>query len=193
MAGADNLQNALRTAVEDGRVSPDEDSPPLLWATRALMRAYVTHCYRTEYYDRVFASGRFGDILHSVVPIKERQPVLASSSFFAVDDRRLERDLPRLVLNVIPSSQEETTVIFSYPRTHADSCRERIQPILQSCGENQLLALSTMILDATENFFVRPSHVAGWPDQKRMRIEEAFRSTVTQDADLQPANDLMLF
>ncbi|MGU3421818.1 hypothetical protein [Methylobacterium sp. D54C] len=50
-----------------------------------------------------------------------------------------------------------------------------------------------MTLDATENFLMRPSHVAGWSEAKRDLIQGAFLSTVVAGTNLRPEPGHLLF
>ena len=71
--------------------------------------------------------------------------------------------------------------------------RKRIAPIILKSGDEKLLALSTLMLDATENFFVRPSHLLSWPDEKRETIEKSFMTTISEAAYLKAKPEFMLF
>lgn len=94
---------------------------------------------------------------------------------------------------MIPLSVDETAVIFSYPKVHSGPARRHIAPVMMKSGEDQLLALSTLALDTTENFFLRASHVDSWSDEKKAFIQKAYFSTVKDGAYLKPHAELMLF
>jgi hypothetical protein len=50
-----------------------------------------------------------------------------------------------------------------------------------------------MLVDRAENFFVSPSHVDGWPVEKRKAIEDAIVAMVIHGQPAKPSPDLMLF
>jgi hypothetical protein len=50
-----------------------------------------------------------------------------------------------------------------------------------------------MLVDRAENFFVSPSHVDGWPLEKRKAIEDAIVAMVIHGQPAKPSPDLMLF
>lgn len=72
----------------------------------------------------------------------------------------------------------------------------RFRPCCRALGApmiKRMFALSHMIVDRAENFFVSPSHVEGWSAGKRKVIEEAFVGTVIRGEPATPSPDLMLF
>lgn len=193
MESALRLQSAYMMQIKLGIVDKNEPCAAGIEATRAWYKSWLVWRYRYQHYDLALANGRFKDILHSTFTISGRMPVLASSSFFPVDDTLADKGATRIALNVIPIASDETAVVFSYPKVQSGTARKRIAPVMLKSGEAQLLAFSTMVLDATENFFMRLSHVASWSDEKRNRIEKAFASTVSEGTFLQPSPELMLF
>jgi hypothetical protein len=84
-------------------------------------------------------------------------------------------------------------VIFSYPKTQSAHARKYIAPVMLKNGDTRLLALSTLVLDTTENFYLRPSHVDSWASEKRDAIQKAYFSTVKDGAFLEPTPEYMLF
>ncbi|MER8809559.1 hypothetical protein [Mesorhizobium australicum] len=193
MLGAIRVQTTLQNLVKLGRVEASEASPAMMAATQALLKSWLVWRYRFQHYDRTLAKGDYSSIMHSTFSIAGHRPVLASSSYFPIDDVSLSKKTVWIALNVIPVGEEDTEVIFSYPKALSGPARRRIASVMTKTGEDQLSSLSTLVLDSTENFFMRPSHIEGWPDEKRQRIEEAFFSTVTKGAVLQPSPELMLF
>lgn len=193
MLAAVRLQTGLRTLVERGSVSGSEWSPPMQKATGALLKSWLVWRFRNLHYDFALAKADYKSILHSTYTITGRKPVLASSSFFPIDDLRMSKKTVWVALNVIPIADDETAVVFSYPKVHSGIARKRIAPVMTTFGEERIATLSNLILDSTENFFMRPSHVANWPDERRRRIEEAYFATVRNNVFLQPSPDLMLF
>lgn len=193
MESGARLQAAHVWRVDSGVVGANEASPSAIAPMEQMYKSWQVWRYRNKYYDHVFADGDYKDILHSTFIIAGRQPVLAAASFFPIDNRFPKDSKARIALNVIPISQDETAVIFSYPKEQSGPSRRHIANVMLKKGDDQLLALSTLMLDTTENFFIRPSHVAGWSDEKRSFIEKAYLSTVTAGAFLRNAPELMLF
>jgi len=192
MENAIRLQNAYEAQIKLGNLSPNEASPHALAATGAMYKSWLTYRHRLDKYDKELAAGRYKNILHSIFTIKGRRAVLASSSFFPAGDDPVAKNMTRIALNIIPVAVDETAVIFSYPKSQSGIARKRIANVILKSGEDKLLALSTLVLDATENFFMRPSHIASWSEDKRILIEKSFMSTV-HGVYLQTAPELMLF
>lgn len=193
MESAIRLQMAHQTNVKMGIVKPDEPTISALAPVDAMHKSWLVWRYRYMHYDVNFAKGMYQGIAHSMFKISGRQAVAASSSFFPTDDNPHNKKAVRIALNLIPLSLEETAVIFSYPKVHSGPARRHIAPVMMKRGEEQLLALSTLALDTTENFFLRPSHVDSWSNEKKGFIQEAYFSTVKHGAHLKPHQELMLF
>ncbi|MBC2857987.1 hypothetical protein [Stappia sp. 28M-7] len=193
MEAAMRLQTTLERQIAAGVVPKDAPSPAMLEATGHMMKAWGVWKHRLEFYDRPFIKGRFGDVLHSTFTIEGRKPILASSSFFSVDDKAWGKRFAALTLNVIPMSATQSTVIVSYPKELSGKARRYVAPIFLKSGEERLYALSHMLVDRAENFFVSPSHVESWPEEKRKSIEDAFVGTVIHGQPAKPSPDLMLF
>lgn len=193
MSGAVKAQSILNKLIAKGRVLENSDSEPMRFATFAFLKAWLLWRFRFDHYDHALNNGNFETITHSKIIISGRSPVIASSAFFPIEDTSLSKKTKWIALNIIPIGASETAVIFSYPKKDSSISRKRIAGVMTSKGEKQLVALSTLVLDSTENFFLRPSHVKGWSDVKKTRIEEAFISTVSKTAYLKPDPDLMLF
>lgn len=191
--GAAKLQHAHISNVEAGLVKADAASASAFAPVHAAHKAWLTWRYRSHYYDMNMLKGRFREITHSIFTISGRPPVVASSSFFPTVENPEDNKKPRIALNIIPLSADETAIIFSYPKAQSSDARKYLAPIMLKNGEDRLLALSTLALDTTENFFLRPSHVDSWPDDKRTSIQKAYFSTVKEGAYLKAQPEYMLF
>lgn len=191
--GAAKLQYTHQSNVKLGRVNPNELTISAMAPVAAMYKAWMTLQYRFDHYDQNMLKGRFGEITHSIFMISDRPAVLASSSFFPTIENPKDNKMPRIALNMIPLSENETAVIFSYPKVQSARARKFIAPIMLKIGEERLLALSTLALDTTENFFLRPSHVDGWSAAKKHIIQESYFSTVTKGAFLKARPEYMLF
>jgi hypothetical protein len=193
MEAAMRLQTTLQRQIAAGIVPKDEPSAAMMEATAHMMKAWGVWKHRLEFYDKPLVKQRYDDVGHSVFVIEGSKPVLASSSFFSVDDRAWGKRFAGVALNVIPRSTTEAAVIVSYPKEQSGEARRYVAPIFLKSGEERLLALSHMLVDRAENFFVSPSHLEGWPDAKRRSIEEAFVGTVIRGEPAKRSSDLMLF
>jgi hypothetical protein len=193
MEGAMRLQMTLERQIAAGVVPKDAASSAMLEATGHMMKAWGVWKHRLEFYDRPFEKGRFDDVLHSTFTIEGRKPILASSSFFSVDDRAWGKRFAAVTLNVIPTSETQSTVIVSYPKEQSGKARRYFAPIILKRGEERLYALSHMLVDRSENFFISPSHLDGWSAEKRKAIEDAFVGTVIRGQSATPSPNLMLF
>ncbi|AMS45544.1 hypothetical protein [Aminobacter aminovorans] len=193
MEAAMRLKTTLHRQVRAGIVPKDETSPAMIEATAYMMKSWGVWKHRLEFYDKPMVKRRFDDVGHSIFVIEGRKPVLASSSFFSVDDRLWGKRFAGVTLNVIPTSVTETAVIVSYPKEQSGQARRYVAPVFLKRGDERLVALSHMIVDRAENFFVSPAHLEGWPVDKRTQIEEAFVGTVIRGEAAKPSPELMLF
>lgn len=193
MEAAMRLQTTLQRQIAAGLVPRDAPSAAMMEATGHMMKAWGVWKHRLEFYDKPLVKGEFDDVGHSIFVIEGRKPVLASSSFFSVDDKAWGKRFAGVTLNVIPTSTSEAAVIVSYPKEQSGQARRYVAPIFLKSGEEQLLALSHMLVDRAENFFVSPVHLEGWPDTKRKSIEDAFVGTVIRGEPAKRSQDLMLF
>lgn len=192
MESAIRMQTTLEEQIKLGKVPANESSPVMMAATGALYKSWLVYRYRVQCFDQELIKGRYKNVLHSIFTIKGRVPVLAASSFFPVADDPMKKNMPRVSLNLIPIAADETAVIFSYAKSQSGVARRRIANVILKSGDEKLLALSTLILDTMENFFLRPSHVASWSEDKRKLIEASFVSTIDGHY-LEPKPEFMLF
>lgn len=194
MDGAIRVQGGLNFLVENGVVRSDETSAPMVQATVQLLRSWGMYKYRNRFYDSAILRKRFGQIKHSVFAIEGEKPVLAASSFFSVKPPKRPGHLfPGVSLNVVPMTQSKTVVVFSYASDHSGDVRKYIAPIILAKGGAQKQRLSEMIVYRAENFFISPSQVASWSEDKRRTIETTFIESMLKDVDPVESEALMLF
>lgn len=192
MDGGLRIQGALNFLVEKGQVPSDEASPPIVQATVQLLKSWGMYKYRLKYFDNDLRAHRFKNVKHSVFSIEHEKPVLAASSFFSVKPpKKPGASFPGVCLNVIPISMSKTVVVFSYASAHSGDVRKYISSVILSKGDLKKQRLSEMIVYRAENFFMAPSEVASWSDEKRKAIETAFFASV--DADPIQDSRLLLF
>ncbi len=192
MESAMRLQIALEKKINEGSVPKNAVSEPMIAATQHMLKAWGVWKHRLEFYDKPLIKGRFGEILHSTFIISGRKPVLASSSFFSVDNKEWGKRFAAVTLNLVPLSDSETAVVISYPRSQSGAARRYVASVFLKSGEEQLLELSYLLVNRAENFFMLPSHVDAWPQQKRKTIEKEFVGTIA-GVPATRSSDLMLF
>jgi len=193
MQGGLQAQTALVGAVKRGQVSENEVSPTMVAATMELMKSWVVYRYRAKFFDMALVRGRYTDIKHSVFIIKG-EPKIACSAFFGVEFRRPGKLFPAVCLNIVPIGEDETAVIFSYASEDSGKVRRFIAPVMLQQDETaKLLQLSHLIVNNAENFFLRPSVVARWTEEKKSYLISAFLSTIDRKMDAAFDERQMLF
>lgn len=194
LEGGAKVAHLHESNVKLGLVKADDPTTISAFAPMdAMFKAWLVWQYRFEHYDKSLEKGRYKEILHSVFTIADRPPVIASSSCFPTVENPRNNRKPRIALNIVPLTGTETAVIFSYPKAQSGDARRFLAQVMLKSGEERLLALSTLALDTTENFFLRPSHVDGWPAEKKSIVQDAYFSTVQKGAFLKARPEYMLF
>lgn len=193
MEGAARIQGAYQTLVATGKIPSDRMTPQGLEATQHLLKAWGVWKYRYRYFDKDLANRQFDNIKHSIFKIENEKPILAASSFFSVEDKPWGQSFPAAILNVIPTADLETVVIFSYADEHSGKVRKYISSIILAKDREKKYELSYMLLNRAENFFMSPAAVQSWPEDKKRFIEASFFSTAQQVAEINRDPRLMLF
>jgi hypothetical protein len=187
------IQSAYETLVSKGRASATEPSSPGMEAIQHMLKAYSVWRYRRDHFDVDLTAGRYGNLRHSYFVIEGEKPILTSSSFFSVDSKPWGRPFAAVLLNVVPLDHSTTAVIFSYHKNHSGKVRRYIAPVIMSKGSQQKHELSLLLLQNADNFFLSPSVVKAWSDERRERIETAFASTILGERRIERSPDFMLF
>jgi len=147
MDGAVRVQGGLNFLVESGDVRPDETSGPMITASVQLLKSWGMYKYRSKFYDSTILRKRFDGIKHSAFIIENEKPVLAASSFFSVKPPKRPGHLfPGVSLNVVPTTESKTIVVFSYASEHSRDVRKYIAPIILTKGDARKRRLSEMIV-----------------------------------------------
>jgi len=181
LEGAGRIQGAVNKLIERGELEGETPTPEAAEALQHMLKAWGTWKYRFRNFDEPLAKGRFDGIQHSVITLNHDAPSMAASSFFSAKDKVWGRPFPAAIVNIVPVSATETVVIVSYAREHSGIVRRLVAPIvLEKDAKRRLLLLSQLIVDRMENFYIRPSVVAGWGDAKRdFILDEFFKSIFT--------------
>lgn len=192
MESAMRLQATLEQQIAVGRVPKDKPSLPMIEATKHMMKFWGVWKHRLQHYDKPLVSGKYKTIEHSFFTIENRNSVLAASSFFSVDNKQWGKAFAAVTVNVIPLSAQSAAVIVSYPKEQSGLARRYVSPVFLKTGDERLLALSYLLIDRAENFFVSPKHLATWTDAKKKLVEDTFVSTIGGQS-AKPSAELMLF
>ncbi|WP_156334236.1 MULTISPECIES: hypothetical protein [unclassified Shinella] len=193
MEAAMRLQATLQFQIAAGRVPKDQPSVPMIEATQHMLKSWGVWKHRLEHYDKPLLSRRFEEIEHSVFEILNRKPALAASSFFSVDNKPWGKPFSAVALNVIPTSSQSSVVIVSYPKAQSGAARRYVAPVFLRDGEERLAELSCLLIDRAENFFVAPSQLATWNDDKKKEIVARFVKTAFDGQRGERNDGLLLF
>lgn len=148
--------------------------------------------YRAQFSNGYFEDGKCADLVHNVILLGDQLPAIAVSSLFSFDCV-LSNCRTYIVLNVFPTTTNETAVVFSYLPTDADRVRQFLKEILKQTGERQMRALSSLIIRYVENFFISPQLYNSWNKEKVKDIEDAFDKTLFSKGELPNEMDYTLF
>ena len=133
MEAAGRIQGSYQKEVEAGRLPGDAPSPHGAMAVEYMIKSWNVWRHRFEYFDRNFFKPSYNHIIHDKFEISGQEPVLASSSYFYV--QYSANQLPiSFVLNVVPVSEQNTYVIFSYPKKDKNKIRKFLRPVLEKTG-----------------------------------------------------------
>lgn len=172
MEAAGRIQGLYQRQVSLGQVPGDQPSQAGVEAIGYLKKSHDLWRYRVKHFDRCFVDRRFDRIKHST-HIIEGPPTVGSSSFYYV--KYEHKKLPIAgTLNVVPISDNQTLVVFSYPGDQSSKVRKFLSPIFTKSGTNRELEISRFIIHCTENFFLSPTVYAAWSEEKISRIKKDF-------------------
>lgn len=178
MEGAVKIQGAYQDRVARGIDDGNVPTPASMEAVSRMMIAWQTHQYRSEQFDQTFVTRDFGNLEHDVIEMNGQRATLAASCLFSLDEIPSANDCARVILNVIPVSEDKTVAIFSFSGQDAGKARMAIDRILASTGYLQKYEISKLLIERTENFALSPKHVASWSADKLEAIKSAFMATL---------------
>ena len=192
MEAASKIQSAYLQLLELGLDPADQPSEAGMTAVGKMVIAWQTWKYKTDF-DEVFLKENYDLICHDTFTINLPRPTIAVSALFSMDDFVLEDDVLRVVLNVIPVTENHTHIIFSYRKQDTDIARVALDRVLNTLGTYQLYEISRLILNNCENFVLNPKYVDDWSEAKRETIRKYFVATILKgDMEFQ-SSDLYLF
>lgn len=194
MEAASKFQLAYLSRVSRGLDPSNNPSPAGLVATQQLMNAYQTYQYRADNFDRGLLYKRYDSVEHDAIIFDDQSPAIAVSSLFSVDElAKYDNETPNVILNVVPTTTQQTVVVFSYTKEDRAAVKPILQRIFLSQGDLQKYELSKLILTRVENFLISPVHFSAWAMAKKETIMNAFASTLMAGTEPREHPDLMLF
>jgi hypothetical protein len=191
MEAATRTQSLYQQRIEAGIDKGNEPELAGTMAVEQMMTAYSTYTYKTVL-DQALLDRNFKILTHEIVRLTPQLPAIAASVFFDLDTRRYQEDPPRVALNILPISRDETVAIFSFTDADARPVREYIREILASSGEYQKYLVSRLLLLHAENFVVAPALFETWNEAKRDAIRDFFLKTIRYGSAEQ-SKDFYLF
>jgi hypothetical protein len=120
-------------------------------------------------------------VQHDVVDLGQTDPCIAVSSLFSLDDVRVQDDVARVALTVLPTSTGRTVAVMSYADRDARKARTRLWPVLRARGERQRYLLSRLILERSDNVVFSPALVERLSDERRDIIVRFFEATILRN------------
>lgn len=194
MEAAMRLQMVYSGLVSRGDASATVPDPAGMEAFIQFLTFWNLWKYREAHYDRDILKGRYDNIKHSIFKIENERPLVAASTFFFIDEKRYGQPFAALATNVVPLSDSETVVIFSYAKQHSGKARKFIAPVIAAGGQKQKYELSYLLINNAENWFISPQVVESWPENKRKLIERAFGAAFPSEGTVaERIPELMLF
>ena len=194
MEGATKLQSSLIKAVEEGKLSPDVASVPMMVATEAMMRSYAFYKYRVTNFDQAYMTSDFSSVTHDVAIFEGQEPTIAASTFSSLKPVIDPSGFVGIVINVIPMPGNRMAAVFSYASSEAGAARASLNRVLTSVGPVQKYELSKHLLAVTENFVLNPKFVGTWSAERRAAIVSAFETTIgAANPDVGENEGYMLF
>ena len=176
MEAATRTQSMYQKRIEAGIDKGNEPELAGMMAVEQMMTAHATFAYKT-WLDEALLDRNFDLLTHEIVRLASQPPAIAASVFFDLDTRRYQDEPPRIALNILPISHDETVVIFSFTEADAEPVREYISDILAAAGEYQKYLISRLLVLHAENFVVAPALFDSWCDAKRNAIRDFFLKT----------------
>jgi hypothetical protein len=177
MEAAVRTQSMYQQRIEAGIDNGNEPELAGMMAVEHMMTAHSTFVYKS-WLDEALLGRDFNILNHEIVRLAPQAPAIAASVFFDLDTRRYQDEPPRIALNILPVSRDETVVIFSFTDADAEPVREYIDEIFRSSGEYQKYLISRLLLLHAENFVVAPALFDNWNDEKRNAIRHFFLETI---------------
>jgi hypothetical protein len=192
MEAASRVQGAYLSRVRRGIDFGNEPSQAEFQATQRLILAYAAYQYKYTL-DAALNARRFKFLRHEVIRIPTKMATVAGNAVYSVDDVADGDTWLRIHLNVLPISQSETVVVFSYLKDVSKKALRHLAPVLSSRDAINRLKLSQFILDGCGNTVFRPSFVNSWSSNKRDEVLKYFYDSAWKPQINRITGDLGVF
>jgi hypothetical protein len=140
-------------------------------------KAYDTYNYKLIF-DAALKSRDFSNIKHRVIELNNQTPSIACSQLFSIDNYKIQDDVVRIALNIIPTENEKTIVIFSSTIQESSLTDEYIQKCFEGDDFHIKYQLSKLVIQNCENFFINPKFFNTWSQDKKQKISEYYIKTI---------------
>jgi hypothetical protein len=177
MEAAVRTQSMYEQRIEASIDNGNEPELAGMMAVEHMMTAHSTFVYKS-WLDEALLERNFNILNHEIVRLASQAPAIAASVFFDLDTRRYQDEPPRIALNILPVSHDETIAIYSFTDADAEPVREYLSDILTTTGAYQKYLVSRLLLLHAENFVVSPALFDTWSDIKRDAIRDFFLQTI---------------
>ena len=192
MDGAVKLQSSYQKRIELGLAPGDRPCPEGMLAIERIMVSYETNLYKTMF-DESLIKGTFDCVEHKVIILNDQRPTVAASALFSLDKVRIDDDVVRVALNIIPASENQTIVVFSFHKRDARLAKNELNYIFNAHDYYQKYEISRALINYCENYYVSPRYFSEWSEEKKDEIKDYYESTILRnDLDYQNEN-LYLF
>lgn len=177
MEAAVRAQSMYQQRIEAGIDNGNEPELAGIMAVEHMMTAHSTFVYKS-WLDEALLERNFNILNHEIVRLAPQVPAIAASVFFDLDTRRYQDEPPRIALNILPVSHDETIAIYSFTDADAEPVREYLSEILTTTSAYQKYLVSRLLLLHAENFVVSPWLFDTWSNAKRDAIRDFFLQTM---------------
>lgn len=182
MSAAVKIQSAYRWRVDTGKDPKDEPSEAGIFAVQRFIIAYETNNFK-ERFDVAFAKKDWRAVCHKVFKIHTERPCIAASALFSVDECDVDDDVLRIALNIFPTSEHFTYVIFSYLKSDAMVALKFLKQVIKTSRKVVKYKISQLVIERTENFVISPAHFDLWSEEKKHLIKTFYRNTLFQNSE----------
>ncbi len=177
MEGAMKVQASYQKRVKLGLSQKDQPSHEGMQAIERFMVAYETHQYKSLF-DQALLNRDYSNIEHKVFILPNQRPTVAASSLFSLNKLKIENDVVRVCLNIVPVRNKTTIVVFSYHKKDSELAKGELNYIFSSQEHYQKYEISRALLNYCENFFIEPGYFKEWSEEKKNEIREYYVKTI---------------
>ena len=174
---AGRIQTAYIKKVEAGELDGDVPTPMGIEATSWMITAYETFEYRSKFWDAGLNDAESAPVEYQVFTLTKVPPVLAASGCFSFQTKPHDT-ARRIALNIWPTENGETVVLFGYCDDDGSRARSFIRNLRDRKGDLHPAKLSAALLQHMGNFVLCPDHVDKWSEDKRFGVEQSFFSSL---------------